>query len=474
MIWKTSWKNVWRNKTRSLVVVISIVIGVAGGLFYIAFSNGMVEQRLYDALNNEVAHIQLTNNSFRANNEIHYNIPQSRQLIQELQADPEITGVSERLIINGMATVSGKNSGIQLLGVDPEMEKEVTDIYKFVVPETGSWDNLKKENQIIIGEAMAKELNLVNYRPNAQTIDSLAFHEVHQSVVEKIKSFDGMYFRNEKKYKRELERLLGTQDYTEYSDYILEYSRVYRMRAKVIMSFVDVDSNQVTVAYRIGGIYKFSNKLYENMTAYVNGDHLRELANMQEGSSHQIMIRVSELDNCMGIRDRLKDQYPDFEVLSWKEIQTDLAYMEEMMAFFYSIFMLIILGALSFGIINTMLMAVLERTKELGMLTAIGMNRRKVFGMIMLESVFLSLSGGVIGMILGEILIVYTHHTGISLAGMSEAMESMGYSSILYPSIPNSFFITLTILVIITGVLSAIYPAIKALKMNPSEALRTD
>ncbi len=474
MIWKTSWKNVWRNKTRSLVVVISIIIGVAGGLFYIAFSNGMVEQRLYDALNNEVAHIQLTDENFRANNEIHYNIPKGEQLIEQLKNEPEITGVSSRVVINGMATVSGKTSGIQLLGVDAENEKQVTEVYKYVLPETGSWDNLAKKNKIIIGEALAKSLNLVNYKVIPATIDSLRMHEVPEEVISKVQSLDGQYFRNEKKFKRTLERVIGKDNFGEFEDYILEYSRKYRMRAKVIMSFVDVDSNQVAVAYRIGGIYRFSNKLYENMTAYVGADHLRHLASLDQESCHQIMVRVADLDNCHEVRDDLIEKYSDLEVLSWKEIQTDLAYMEEMMAFFYSIFMLIILGALSFGIINTMLMAVLERTKELGMLTAIGMNRRKVFKMIMLESVFLSLSGGVIGMFIGKLLILYFNHTGISLAGWGEAMEAMGYSSILYPNIPDSFYITLTFLVIITGILSAIYPAIKALKLNPSEALRTD
>ena len=64
--------------------------------------------------------------------------------------------------------------------------------------------------------------------------------------------------------------------------------------------------------------------------------------------------------------------------------------------------MVIILAALAFGIVNTMLMAVLERTKELGMLMAIGMNRRKIFSMIMLESIFLSIVGGFAGMVISQ------------------------------------------------------------------------
>ncbi len=67
-----------------------------------------------------------------------------------------------------------------------------------------------------------------------------------------------------------------------------------------------------------------------------------------------------------------------YEVLNWKEISPDLAMIADMMQQIYGIFMALILAALAFGIVNTMLMAVLERTRELGMLAAIGMNRRQM------------------------------------------------------------------------------------------------
>jgi ABC-type antimicrobial peptide transport system permease subunit len=138
----------------------------------------------------------------------------------------------------------------------------------------------------------------------------------------------------------------------------------------------------------------------------------------------------------------------------------------------YGIFMALILAALAFGIVNTMLMSVLERTRELGMLSAIGMNRRRVFSMIMLESIFLSVVGGVAGMVVSGVVIGITGHTGINLVKYSEGMEAFGYSAHLYPTIGADFFMILTVLIVITGILSAIYPARKALQLNPVEALR--
>ena len=185
-------------------------------------------------------------------------------------------------------------------------------------------------------------------------------------------------------------------------------------------------------------------------------------------------MKISKLDQTDRIENELAAKLPGLDVISWKKLAPDLAMMTGMVQQFYLIFGIIILTALAFGILNTMLMVVLERTRELGMLTAIGMNKRKVFSMIMLESVFLSIIGGVAGMIVGFGIIRLTAHTGINLARYAEGFEAFGYSARVFPEISAGFFGIVTILIIITGVLASVYPALKALKLNPVDAIRAE
>jgi len=130
--------------------------------------------------------------------------------------------------------------------------------------------------------------------------------------------------------------------------------------------------------------------------------------------------------------------------------------------------------ALAFGIINTMLMAIIERTKELGMLMAIGMNRRRVFKMIMLETVFLTFVGAAVGMLSGWVIIEILGKTGIHFASWGEGYEAIGFAARVYPVVTPEFFAFTTIMVIATAIISSMWPARKALKLIPVEALRTE
>jgi ABC-type antimicrobial peptide transport system permease subunit len=132
--------------------------------------------------------------------------------------------------------------------------------------------------------------------------------------------------------------------------------------------------------------------------------------------------------------------------------------------------MLIVISGLSFGIINTMLMAVLERKRELGMLMCIGMTRLKIFLMISIETLFLALIALPFGLIFSYFMINYFSVNGIDLSIVAAGLENFGIGTMLYLKLPLNYYYEIGLMIIVITIISSVFPSIRALKINPVEA----
>jgi ABC-type lipoprotein release transport system permease subunit len=374
-----------------------------------------------------------------------------------------------------MANTATKSAGVQILGIDPNTEKEVFNLHESTLTGTGGFfDKESRYPQAYIGEALAKELNIIRYRIDQQVIDTLAAQEVPRGTLEKLAAFTGKRFPSEKAFKKEIKSVLSLKEQQQFGALIMETAWSFRDRSRMTLTFLDNQQVQTGSVFRIAGIYDINNSMYEMSQVLVNKEDLGPLTGIGQNDFHRLIVRLEDRQEAEEVSEVIKGKLEGLEVMHWKEIQPDLAMMTDLVQKFYAVFMVIILAALAFGIVNTMLMVVLERTKELGMLTAIGMNKRRVFSMIMLESVFLSLVGGVTGMIISKIIITATARNGINFSSYAEGFEAMGYAAHVYPVISTSFFVVVAALIILTGITSSIYPAWKALKLDPADALRTE
>ena len=247
-----------------------------------------------------------------------------------------------------------------------------------------------------------------------------------------------------------------------------------RVRSKVVITLQDMDNNLTAGAFRVAGIYKTSNTAYDESNVFVRYEDLARLTDLPAGACHEIAIRVDNDLNTVSVQQKIKKTTGSLEVMNWKEISPELSYITVVMDQYMYIFILIILLALLFGIINTMLMVILERHKEIGMLLAIGMSRPHIFFMIIIETVLLSLTGGITGIILGTLISKYFESHYINLSMFGKGLEQLGFSSLVNTSIDPEMVISVTILVIFTGIIAAVYPALKAIKYDPAEALRIE
>jgi ABC-type lipoprotein release transport system permease subunit len=245
-----------------------------------------------------------------------------------------------------------------------------------------------------------------------------------------------------------------------------------KLKSKVVLTFTNTESEIISGAFRIGGIYRSKNISLDEVNVYVQQKHLQELLELKPSESNEIAILVKDENQLDTIIKFSSGVVPKGKVEDWKDLSPELSMIIESFNLYTYIISGIILLALTFGIINTMLMSVLERIRELGMLMAIGLNKRKIFIMIMLETFYLTLIGTPIGLLIGWLTVTILGKTGINLSMFSEGLASYGFSSIIYPALDQDKYVIIATMCLITAILSAIYPAYKALQLNPSEAIR--
>ena len=243
------------------------------------------------------------------------------------------------------------------------------------------------------------------------------------------------------------------------------------LNKKAILTFQDVDGNLASAAFRIKAVYQTVNAPYDDNNVFVKITDVDSLGGIPN-EINEIAVLLKSSNTLEEVQHNLKQQFSETEIQNWKEIAPELGYTVSVGDKMMFIFMGIIMLALGFGIVNTMMMAVLERTREIGMLMALGMNKFKIFMMIVLETFFLILAGCPIGIVLALVTVGITQRTGIDFSQYSEVYSSFGYSPVFYPNLSLRQFGIMILLVVITAFVSALFPARKALQLNPAESLK--
>lgn len=245
-----------------------------------------------------------------------------------------------------------------------------------------------------------------------------------------------------------------------------------KLKSKVVLTMQSKEGDITAGAFRVVGIFKTSSTPFDEGNVFVLRSDLERIVGLPN-QLHEIAIVLDDFEQAETVANTLNQQWPHLAVDTWRELAPDLEYMIEMMDQSAMIFLGVILIGMLFGIVNTMLMAVLERVRELGMLMAVGMNKLRVFVMIVLETIYLAITGGAVGLLLGALTVQYLGQVGLDLSFAADGLESYGYDSIIYTKMTLEYYVMLSGMVIVMAVFAALYPARKALKLNPATAIRT-
>ena len=402
-ILKIAWRNVWRNKLRSLVVITSMVLGLWSGLFTIAMSNGINEQRVKSAIDSYLHHIQIHNPSFEYNLDINKSIKDPLKIVKELENNNLVKGYSSRIIISAMASSAHGAEGVKIIGIDSKNESQFSDISKNIIK--GSYFTKIKSKPALIGKKLAENLKL-------------------------------------------------------------------DIKKKLSFTFVDDKGDLQRIKFKVEGVFKTSSSIHDSGNVYVKKEDLSQLL-INKSIVHEVAILSNNIDDSDILKAELQNLFPKNKVETWRDISPELGSVQELMIWFFFIFMSIILVALSFGIANIMLMAVLERKRELGMLMSVGLNKTKIFLMILFETIFISFISLPAGITLSYLMISYYGKVGIDLSIVSQGLEAFGMKSIVYTDLPLDYYIKITILTLFVTLISSLFPARRALKLDPAEAVRS-
>ncbi len=362
-------------------------------------------------------------------------------------------GMVDEMLLNGIRNLQGE---VQIhhpqYRDDPSINNSIAIPDKKLlkalqIPEVKAWTNRVKVPAVISSERDSRGITLLGVEPASEVQLGFDLDSISEGRFLKDSNDSGLIIGA--KMAERLETRLGK---------------------RVVIMSKDPQNNIADRGFRIVGIYQAKMASLEEIYVYAGLETVQKLLKLDNRVS-EIAITGEDYRNVETWYPIIKKAAGDkLQTLPWYHADTYLGTMLGMMDGFVLVWIIVIFLALSFGLVNTLVMAVFERIREIGLMQALGMRPSLILYQILVES-FLLL---VIGLLLGNALAVSTIiplQDGIDISIVAKGMEMMGTSSVLYPALKLNDVLLANAVVIILGLLTSILPAWHAASFDPIEAL---
>ena len=365
-------------------------------------------------------------------------------------------GIAVGMINNGIATLTG-HFQIHHKGYrdDPAIENSISDpsfvenVLKNLLPDDAHWSRRVRVNAVASNAHHSAGVTLVGIDPVSEAKISFIGSAISS----------GRYLRPEDQNGIIIGEALKDKFDT-------------KLGRKLVLMSQDINGEIASRAFHIVGTFSAEMASTENQFVFVLCQTSQKMLKLDKGIS-EISILLAGKPDHPGLDRQLKAALPSdqYEVYTWKELMPfQTAYLNILDGFLY-IWYLVVFVAMGFGIVNTTLMAVYERMREFGLLKALGMKPRWILREVLTESLLLLICGIALGNIMGLLSIYGLSGSGIDLSALAAGAEYAGMTRVIYPALDFKDFLVANLVVMLLGLLVSIYPAVKAARFTPVEAL---
>jgi putative ABC transport system permease protein len=238
------------------------------------------------------------------------------------------------------------------------------------------------------------------------------------------------------------------------------------------------DGTIAATAVKVKGIYSSGQDEFDRSSMHISLKDFQDVYSMH-GAVHEVVVlgrsldEVSEIKKAVAAGIRKMEKRHRLVVVDWMELMPGLIQGIQMDLVGGLIFYFILIVVVAFSILNTFLMCIFERTREFGVIMAIGTSPGRLTKLLLIESTTITMIGIVVGIIAGSLITWYFQVHGIVISGASELLRQYGMPERMFPQLS---LLSVSIgpgAVLVITLLTALYPALKVRRLRPVEAMRS-
>ncbi len=362
-------------------------------------------------------------------------------------------GMTEQMINNAIRSDSGH---ISLFGegyrLDPDLSRQVVDVA--VVDSF-----LARDNRVLSYVKRLKQDGLV---ATAHYSRGVAIFGVDLAAEEKHGRLKGYLSQGEFSFgKKGRGTIIGFK---------LADKLQVRIGRKIVLSAQNSHGEVSAAPLKVMGILKTNNMALDENAVFIGDKKARKLLAIDEGVS-QVAVILHDEAQIAGLQEELRHKFPHLEILRWDELYPALMQSRVMMEGFNLVASLLVFCVAALGIFGVMLVSVLERLREFGIMLAIGTRFSQIRNIIFVESFFLGFIGFSFGSLIGGATLYFFKVNGLDLSMFSDAFDEFGMDAVTYAIVRPSYFVTALAAVTLATFLSVLIPLRVLKKSKPIEAI---